>query len=92
MSVCQSCNQEMLTAKGCTFTWLAYKDKTKKIYKRIKCGSPDDLFGGEEPQERCHDCGAKVGGYHHDGCDAERCPKCREQLLGCECNFDLLIK
>ena len=36
---------------------------------------------------RCHDCGIenKIGNVHHWGCDMERCPKCRQQLIGCDC-------
>jgi hypothetical protein len=34
----------------------------------------------------CHDCGTPDGGYHHRvGCDMERCPRCRGQLLTCGC-------
>lgn len=29
----------------------------------------------------CHDCGVKVGAYHHDGCDLEKCPRCGNQML-----------
>ena len=35
--------------------------------------------------ERCHDCGIINGNIHHFGCDMERCPKCEEQIIGCEC-------
>lgn len=33
----------------------------------------------------CHDCGAKYGELHQEGCDMERCPTCGEQLIGCDC-------
>jgi hypothetical protein len=38
-----------------------------------------------EPDSRCHDCGVKVGGYHHPGCDDEECPNCHMQLISCGC-------
>lgn len=34
---------------------------------------------------RCHDCGVAPGGIHHLGCDCERCPNCRGQLISCDC-------
>jgi hypothetical protein len=33
----------------------------------------------------CRDCLAPAGGYHHPGCDAERCPNCDGQLISCGC-------
>lgn len=36
-------------------------------------------------QERCHDCFVMESGFHHPGCDMERCPLCGRQLISCGC-------
>src|SRR5437870_2353743 len=35
----------------------------------------------------CHDCGAKPGAKHLDGCDVARCPRCGHQRLSCDCIY-----
>lgn len=83
MAKCEICNREMLTSKGCAISEISISGKK---YKRIKVGDKFDFNEGvEDPDFKCHDCGATTGHYHHWGCDAERCPKCYEQLIGCEC-------
>jgi hypothetical protein len=37
----------------------------------------------------CNDCGAAPGAYHNGRCDRERCPKCRQQILTCDCEVFL---
>ena len=48
-------------------------------------GKPYDrrTFEPEEANRRCIDCDALPGELHELGCDAEDCPACGEQLIGC---------
>ena len=73
---CKLCGQRMLRSDGCSCTEIKFKGK---IYKRIPC-----------EKERCHDCGTTIGNYHHHGCDMEICPICKEQLIGCDCDFEYM--
>lgn len=82
MAKCECCKREMLTAEGCAIGEIHIGGK---IYPRIKCGAENDLIPNMQKGERCHDCGASVGYFHHWNCDAERCPACGEQLLSCDC-------
>jgi hypothetical protein len=43
--------------------------------------------------KNCHDCDIanKRGNIHHIGCDMEKCPKCRGQLLSCGCAGDEFV-
>ncbi|MFR1537614.1 MAG: recombinase family protein [Blautia massiliensis (ex Durand et al. 2017)] len=82
LAKCNYCGQVMLEADGCTKTYFTLNGKQ---YPRIRVGDKYDFEPGTT--SRCHDCAAKPGEYHHSGCDAERCPVCHEQLIGCECDF-----
>lgn len=86
MSICIACENEMLTADSCI-----------KIPVKIEDEQLDPVRYGDEERpvewgpsaasegRRCHDCGVNPGGFHHPGCDAEQCPKCRHQLISCGC-------
>ncbi|MFB3893474.1 MAG: hypothetical protein ACE15C_15785 [Phycisphaerae bacterium] len=55
-----------------------------KLYRRIRCGAPEEGGGwGAEEGRECHDWGAKPGDLHAPGCDVERCPRCGNQLFIC---------
>ena len=83
MAKCQACGREMLKAKGCTFKYVHTMDG--KYYKRYRVGEE----GWISHEERCGDCGALYGNYHHPGCDIEKCPICGGQLLSCFCDIDV---
>lgn len=47
-----------------------------------------EKFTGSPVRGGCPDCGAKVGHYHdiNLNCDNEKCPRCRMQFIGCDCD------
>ena len=90
MVKCPDCEQEMLTAQGCTLTCLEAVVADKKphawrqvMYKRLRYGA--DGYTDDIEHRRCHDCGAQRNNIHHMGCDMERCPACKGQLISCGC-------
>jgi hypothetical protein len=77
-AICGDCKRDMRKAEGCLQSELFIDGKW---YQR-RTDTPFDTF---MPNERCHDCGAEPGHFHHWKCDAERCPKCGGQLISCSC-------
>lgn len=77
MAICKICEREMLDTLSCnkepvTIDGVDYA----QVPYHADSGRP------------CHDCGTPSGGFHHPGCDAERCPKCGGQLISCGCLDD----
>lgn len=61
-----------------------------KEYFRIPYGSADEWTDVDPNYSTrpCHDCGVIKGQIHILGCDMECCPRCKEQLLSCGCNYE----
>ncbi|MBC7877872.1 MAG: hypothetical protein H7Y59_11955 [Anaerolineales bacterium] len=61
-------------------------------YFRITFGSTDEWIDIDTNYSiyPCHDCAVIKGQIHLLGCDMERCPRCKEQLLSCGCNYEYL--
>ena len=71
---CDVCRKNPLKVDGCRVGVVFIEgDKFPRI----------PFFG--DPGERCYDCNTLTGHYHHWGCDAETCPSCGGQLIGCDC-------
>ena len=56
-------------------------------WPRVRYGEEAEDWGANE--RPCHDCGVIKGQYHVPFvCDAERCPACDGQAIGCDCNYE----
>lgn len=80
MAICHWCNREMLLNVSCTVERYVIVDGS---YPRMRVRARRTEHN---PQATCGDCGAPSGGYHHPGCDMERCPRCRRQAISCGCD------
>lgn len=76
MAVCEDCGREMQTAASCVADALIIRGER---FERDRVGRPIGQNG------RCGDCGVQRHAWHHLGCDQERCPRCRGQLISCDC-------
>ena len=82
MAVCGWCHGEMTTAISCTVDVF---HRSGRRFDMIPFGSEP---GRRSSGDRCGDCGVVRGGWHHPGCDLQRCPACGLQLMSCGCRFD----
>jgi hypothetical protein len=57
-----------------------------RLFERVRYGSERDDWGAD--QHPCHDCAVLKGQYHVPRCDGEQCPKCGEQVISCDCDYD----
>ena len=79
MATCDDCNREMTLAASCVVNAITLRGELYRL--DVYRVSPRS----NHPTARCHDCGARPGGYHHPGCDMTECPRCGGQLLSCGC-------
>lgn len=83
MAICTECDQEMNNNVGCKVDVVEFPDG--KIMPSIKYGGDESEGDIMSLHRECHDCGAPLWSYHHPGCDMERCPRCKGQLISCGC-------
>ena len=56
-------------------------------YRRIRYGEEAEDWGANDGP--CHDCAVIKGQYHVPRiCDVERCPRCGEQVISCDCHYE----
>lgn len=81
MAVCSWCQREMRTAASCS---------VEELHQN---GVPIPMVPWGRERRRsakapCHDCNVSPGGFHHPGCDMQRCGVCGGQMISCGCHFD----
>ena len=81
-AICLLCRRGMKESDGCIA--IPIRLEHGRELDPIKYGQEQRADWGRDGN-RCGDCGAKPGQYHHSGCDVEECPNCGGQLIGCEC-------
>lgn len=69
---CTYCNQYMDESDGC-------KGGIQPVSVTIRVARRD--------LHRCNACDVVPGAYHHPGCPVERCPRCKHQLISCDCIY-----
>jgi hypothetical protein len=83
MALCDYCEQDMLTAESCVFSKYEIEGES---FSPVPFGAES---GGWNPEGMvCHDCGVAPYAFHHPGCDVEECPRCRMQLISCDCDSE----
>ena len=82
---CDRCGRDPQSTDGCDPVLFA-----DGVTPPILRGNEPGLAPRQPLPERCHSCGARVGYSHHLYCDVEACPRCRGQLLFCDCWADLV--
>jgi hypothetical protein len=55
-------------------------------FDRVRYGDEEEDWGAKD--HPCHDCAVLKGQFHVPGCDGERCPRCKGQMIGCDCPVD----
>lgn len=79
MAICDYCKRDKLHSDSCISEPIKIEGE---FYTPIKYGNEENNYSDFE---RCPDCNVIKGGYHHPGCDVERCPKCGGRIISCGC-------
>ncbi len=81
-AICLRCRQRM-NGSSCG-SEAEYTLPSGVVAPRIPYGKERGwLEYGDYIPAQCHDCGVKLGGFHHAYCDVEECGICHVQALQC---------
>jgi hypothetical protein len=80
------CGNSPRKFRGCTTTQLMIGHCADYMYDRVPYGS-EQLMAAFTRQPTCPECGVDLGGFHHNGCDLEECPKCHKPRKTCRCDY-----
>lgn len=72
MAKCEYCRQDVVKSNGCSIGRMS--DNSWGMHPRVLHRSDDD--------QRCPDCNAMPGHFHHQGCTEEVCPWCELHMVG----------
>lgn len=75
-----SCTNETIMIDGQRYDRIRYGFE---VYRERDIGILVEQF---HKPEQCPDCGVGLKQLHHFCCDKEQCPRCRGQLLACNCS------
>jgi hypothetical protein len=75
-ATCKYCNDDMHAVDTCSANTVIHFPNGEN-FPAVKYEDENGYM--------CHDCAIEPGGYHHPGCDMERCPRCEGQLISCGC-------
>ncbi len=84
----------MIDEDDITAAWQAEIDVAQDETHLLVCGEslPRVRYGDDYPngRARCRDCAVKLGQFHVFPCCIERCPRCRDQAMTCNCESPTL--
>ena len=80
MAMCKMCGRDMtvVSTKSCL-------GNKRVLFSDGQAEPSVPCTATECGNGRCVDCNVAVGGFHHPGCDQEKCPRCGGQLISCDC-------